>query len=118
MTVPIELPKGFEDLTALASQWGQPSENTRSEVRWQSSAADFAKFYSAMMPRLDAVIAYLSGLSLDAVAGADANLFSLAAAFAEAAPHHELYKGSAAVPFSFSARRFVPGHGDLPSWKC
>ena len=39
------------------------------------------------------------------------NALMLASAYAEAAPHHELYGGSAEVPHSFDARRFVPEHG-------
>jgi hypothetical protein len=109
------LPSGFEDLTDLAVQWGRPDERARSEIRWQASAAEFAGFYNAVMPRLDAILARLASLSFENMGTADKALFDLAAAFAEAAPHHELYKGSADVPFSFSARRFVPGHGDTPS---
>ena len=46
--------------------------------------------------------------SLDSMEeGAELNLFYLACAFAEAAPHHELHGGSANVPHSFDAKRFV-----------
>lgn len=114
-TIPT-LPGEFADLAELASHWGRPTENARSAIRWSASAADFASFYAAMMPRLDAILAYLSSVSLGELTDEDATLFGLAAAFAEAAPHHELYKGSADVPFSFSARRFVPGHGGQISW--
>jgi hypothetical protein len=43
------------------------------------------------------------------------NLFDLAVAFAEVAPHHELYKNSPLVPHSFDASRFIADHGRLPS---
>lgn len=111
------LPAGFEALAPLAAIWARPSENARSEVRWAAQPADFAAFYEAMLPRLPDVLAYLAALPLESMDAAQTNLFCLAAAFAEAAPHHELYGGSADVPFSFEARRFVPGHGDQPSWQ-
>jgi len=111
------LPQGFEDLAPLAVQWARPTENQRSEIRWSAQPADFARFYEAMLPRLPDVLGYLGTVSLEGMDDRQTNLFCLAAAFAEAAPHHELYGGSADVPFSFSARRFVPGHGDQPSWQ-
>ena len=116
MTDTLPMPAGFEDLGAVASQWARPTEHQRSQIRWKASKADFAAFYDAVMPRLEAVLAALSQLPLDGMDKAQTNLFCLAAAFAEAGPHHELYGGSPDVPFSFSARRFVPGHGDTPSW--
>lgn len=111
------LPQGFEALASLATIWARPSENERSEVRWAAQPADFAEFYDAMLPRLQDVLEFLADLSLEHMDVAQTNLFCLAAAFAEAAPHHELYGGSAAVPFSFAAQRFVPGHGGQPSWQ-
>lgn len=117
MTDTILLPPAFADLAPLASIWARPTENARSEIRWAASAADFAAFYQAVMPRLTGILDTLSRVPLDGMDEAQTNLFCLAAAFAEAAPHHELYGGSPDVPFSFSARRFVPGHGDTPSWE-
>lgn len=111
------LPPGFEDLAGAAAHWARSTENERSEIRWSASAAEFAAFYDTMLPRLPAVLAHLAALPMEGMDEAGTNLFCLAAAFAEAAPHHELYGGSADVPFSFSARRFVPGHGDQPSWQ-
>lgn len=115
MTDTLSMPAAFADLAALAGRWARPTENARSTIRWAASAEDFAAFYDALMPRLDAILAYLAQMPLNGMKEEDRNLFFLAAAFAEAAPHHELYKGSADVPFSFEARRFVPGHGETAS---
>lgn len=109
------LPAGFADLAPLAEQWARPTENSRSAIRWQANAADFAAFYAAMLPRLPEILETLARLPLNGLDEPETNLFNLTAAFAEAAPHHELYGGSADVPFSFAAHRFQPGHGDLPS---
>lgn len=115
MTTTIALPAGFSEFAPFAKQWGRATENDRSKIRWGASAADFASFYAAVMPRLSDILQVLANCALDGMDQAHINLFNLAAAFAEAAPHHELYGGSADVPFSFAASRFQPGHGDVPS---
>lgn len=115
MTDIIVLPAGFEDLAPYAARWARPTENARSRIRWEASKEDFANFYAAVMPCLGAILARLETTPLDGMDEASANLFNLAAAFAEAAPHHELYRGSAEVPHSFAAVRFVPSHGDVAS---
>ncbi len=109
------LPDAFADLAGMAAQWARPSENERNAIRWSASAEEFAAFYDAVMPRLDLILAELASTPLDGLDVPHANLFCLASAFAEAAPHHELYGGSAKVPHSFAAERFVPDHGSLPS---
>ncbi|WP_417595096.1 hypothetical protein [Parasphingorhabdus sp.] len=115
MNTEILLPQGFEDLGPLVKNWARPTEDGRNQIRWCASKEDFAIFYSAMMPRLDSVLSELQAYPLDGMDEAQSNLFNLAAAFAEASPHEELYGGSSEVPHSFSARRFVPGHGNLQS---
>ena len=109
------LPTGFEDLVDLYERWARPTENLRSEIRWKASAQDFRALYEAMLPRLPDVLSALAACPLEGMNPAEEALFNLAVAFAEAAPHHELYSGSAEVPFSFAAHRFRPGHGDLPA---
>lgn len=116
MTDSILLPHDFAELAPFARIWARPTENARSEIRWSASPADFASFYAAVMPRLSEILDSLSTVPLRGMDEAQENLFCLAVAFAEAAPHHELYRGSPDVPFSFSARRFVPGHGEALSW--
>ncbi len=117
MTDTMLLPQAFADLAPLARIWARSTENERSDIRWSAGPADFAVFYAAAMPRLPEILDYLATVTLEDMDEAQTNLFCLAAAFAEAAPHHELYGGSPDVPFSFAARRFVPGHGDIPSWE-
>lgn len=115
MAETVLLPEGFAELADLASRWARPTESERSAIRWAATAGQFAELHAAMMPRLEAILTELAGCSLDGMDAPHSNLFHLAAAFAEAAPHHELYGGSSSVPFSFAAERFVPGHGDVPS---
>ncbi|KEQ52128.1 hypothetical protein [Sphingobium chlorophenolicum] len=106
------LPAPFADLAPFAAQWARPSENARSEIRWSASKDDFKALYDAMMPRLDDILALLSQHPATGMPEDVHNLFLLACAFAEASPHHELYGGSSAVPYSFDARRFVRTDGD------
>lgn len=117
MTTTMELPTmpaGFEDLAPLTARWGRATENERNGLRLAASAEEFAAFDAEMTPRLEALLAYLSDCPPAPEEPGQRNALMLACAFAEAAPHHELYNGSAEVPFSFDARRFVPDHGDDP----
>jgi hypothetical protein len=107
-----KLPSAFADLEPLAARWGRASENERSRIRWSATAEEFATFYNAVMPRLDEILAFLTKNSVTGRMEEVQNLFDFACAFAEASPHHELYKGSARVPYSFDAHRFVAAHGD------
>lgn len=109
------LPEGFDDLAQLAQIWARPTEHERNQIRWSATPEDFASFYGLLMPRLDSILAELQAYPLNGMDEAQANLFNLAAAFAEASPHEELYGGSAEVPHSFLAKRFVPGHGNQHS---
>jgi len=105
------MPAGFEDLAPLVTRWARGTENERNALRLAASAADFAAFSQAVGPRLPALLAYLTDVPVTPTEPADRNALMLACAYGEAAPHHELYGGSAEVPFSFDARRFVPDHG-------
>jgi len=115
MTTPASLPADFRDLERFVERWARPTENERNALRWSANKNDFAELYEAVMPKLDAILERLSRIGTDQLEGEDANLFNLAAAFAEASPHHELYGGSPAVPHSFATERFRPLHGDVPS---
>ncbi|MBY8825705.1 hypothetical protein [Sphingomonas colocasiae] len=107
----IALPAGFQDLEPLAARWARPTENERNAIRLSAAPGDFVDFDALMAPRLEALLAHLATLPARPEDPADYNALLLAAAFAEAAPHHELYGDSAQVPFSFDARRFTPDHG-------
>lgn len=108
----VALPSQFSDLAPLAERWAFPTENQRSAVRWSASVADYDTLYRELMPRLSEVLEILSHDAPDALPAELETLYQLACAFAEAAPHHELYKGSAEVPHSFDPRRFRAMHGD------
>lgn len=106
------LPDGFADLAPLARIWARPSENERNAVRYAATPSEFAAFNAALLPRLADLLAYLQECPVRPTDPIQRNALMLACAYAEAAPHHELYSGSNEVPFSFDARRFVADHGN------
>lgn len=108
------LPPGFEDLEPLVERWARPTEAARNAIRYEADAADFADFHARMMPRLEALFALLQQCGPHPDDPAHYRALQLLCAFAEAAPHHDLYGGNPQVPFSFDARRFTPDHGDVP----
>lgn len=107
------LPAQFADLQFLVPMWALPTENERSRKRWSSSKAEFQELYDAMIDRIEDVIAYLDGFAVGAMPEDAHTLYHLALAFAEAAPHVEMYKGSSVVPNSFDADRVPAAHGDI-----
>lgn len=109
------LPEPFAGLEALAKRWARPSEAERDQVRWAANAEDFATFYEAVMPRIEQILDHLAHRQASELDTGDRRLYYLSCAFAEATPHHELYRGSAQVPFSFEAARFMPLHGTQDS---
>ena len=114
-TSSVAIPSRFGDLAPLVEKWAFPTENQRSAVRWGASASEFEVFYSETMPRLGELLELLSHDAPDKLPHELNGIYQLVCAFAEAAPHHELYKGSAEVPHSFDPRRFRALHGNDPS---
>ncbi len=105
------LPPQFADLAPLLADWALPTENQRSERRWNAGKADFDRLYNAVMPKLPAILAYLEAIPVTNIPDEARPLFYLMLSFAECAPHTELYRGSPVVPNSFDARRFTATHG-------
>lgn len=106
------LPEQFSQLESLAETWALPTELQRSQQRWIATPEDYRRFYQAMLPVLDEVLDYLDQYQPDAISEPALPLYHLALAFAEAAPHNELYDCSNTVPNSFDAHRFVAAHGE------
>ena len=107
------LPKQFSSLEPFVPLWAFATENERSAKRWVSSPAEYKEFYNAAMPQIEAIMAHLDSFPLDAMPAPEKTLFHLALAFAEAAPHVEMYKAAAEVPNSFAAHRFTADFGAI-----
>ena len=107
------LPEQFSLLEPFVEHWAFPTELQRSQQRWNTGPDDYRRFYEAMLPLLDQVLEYLDRFKPGEVPAPALPLYHLALAFAEAAPHNELYDCSNTVPNSFAAHRFVAAHGEV-----
>ena len=107
------LPGQFSDLESFAETWALPTELQRSRQRWAAGPDDYRRFYEAMLPLLDEVLNYLDQFKPGKLPESVLPLYHLALAFAEAAPHNELYDCSNKIPNSFAAHRFVAAHGEI-----
>ena len=56
-----QLPEGFEDL-APYFDWALEPERARTAKKVETSMEELGAFYDAMMPRMEAIIAYLDGV--------------------------------------------------------
>ena len=106
------LPEQFSGLEPFVGAWAFPAELQRSQQRWNAGPDDYQEFYETMLPVLDQVLEYLDQFKPGQVPEHALPLYYLALAFAEAAPHNELYECSNTVPNSFDAHRFVAAHGE------
>lgn len=110
------LPEPFKDLEPFVDTWALATETERNQKRLASAMTEIQAFYNAMMPRMEAVLTYLSQFPLDRIPEEvktlpeeTRRLFYLALAVAEVAPAVELYQQPGVID-GFDARRFVPEH--------
>ena len=61
-----QLPAAFADLEPFIA-WSLATEKERQRKRMSSSMADIQTFYDAILPHMDAVIAYLDQFPLNAM---------------------------------------------------
>lgn len=85
------LPAEFADLEGFVAVWAKPTVAERIAARCDASMADIRTFYDAAQPRLEAMLAYLDGTKLDALAPADARLLQLALGLGQAAVAVEIH---------------------------
>jgi hypothetical protein len=107
------LPENFSSLAPFVNSWSHATELQRSQQRWTASVEEFESFYKAMLPMLDEILEYLDQYEVGAIPNDACVLYHLTLAFAEAAPHNELYKCANEVPNSFAASRFIAAHGQI-----
>jgi hypothetical protein len=100
------LPKGFEDLETLVSQWACATERERNAVRRSAEMADLEAYYQTVLPRMEAVMEYLAGQPPVNPPDDAARLAELGLMFVEVASSVEFYR-EADVPAGFSAERFI-----------
>ena len=103
-----QLPAAFADLEPFIA-WSLATESERQRKRMSSSMAEIQAFYDAILPRMDAVIAYLDQFSLNAMPADAQRLLHLTFSLAEIASAVELFK-QPSVADGYDATRFVPTH--------
>lgn len=104
----MQLPEQFLDL----SPWldcSLPTERERSARRQASTMDEINAFYSAMLPRMEAVLAYLSAYPVDDVDADVETLLNLTLSLAEVAPAVENF-GQPSVVDGYDVTRFVALH--------
>src|SRR5690348_4621871 len=102
------LPEPFRDLGKYL-EWALPTERERTAKRHASSMQEIRVFYDAMLERLEEILRYLGGFSLENVP-ADANtLLLLTMSLAEVAPAVENF-GQPDVVDGYHWSRFIPLH--------
>jgi hypothetical protein len=102
------LPEPFRDL-GKHLEWALPTERERTAKRHASSMQEIRAFYDAMVERLEEILQYLSGFSVEN-APDDANtLLLLTMSLAEVAPAVENF-GQPDVVDGYHWSRFVPLH--------
>ena len=85
------LPEAFEDLAPWAD-WALEPERARMAKKVASSMEELRAFYDAVMPRLEAIIAYLDGLPAGERPAPAHRLYLLTLSLVEVANLVELYK--------------------------
>lgn len=102
------LPEPFRDLEPFA-EWALATETERNRKRLASTMAEIQEFYNAILPRMEAVVAYLNQFPLDAMPADAQRLLHLTFSLAEVSTAVELFKQPGVVD-GYDATRFVPVH--------
>ena len=102
----LPLPPDFQDL-AQFMDWAIATEKERMHKRMSSAMPDLRRFYDAMLPRMDAIIAYLNQFPPDSMPSDAQTVFQISVSLIEVANAVELFK-QPKLPFGFDPARFVP----------
>lgn len=86
--------------------WALPTETERNRKRIASTQAEIDAFAEAMLPRVDALCAYLAAYPLDALPEGPKRLLDMLLSLAEVAPSYEGYRAPT-VPDGYDSRAFV-----------
>jgi hypothetical protein len=97
-------PDAFADLAPFAD-WILPVERDRHRKRVTSDLATVRRFYDAVFPRMEAILAYLNARRWESLEGVDRNLFVLACAFMEVTHPIELGWKSTDIEDAFPYQR-------------
>jgi hypothetical protein len=106
------LPEQFADLEPLVSEWALAKQGDREKKRVASTAEEIRAFYDTMLPRMEAILAYLSQFPVEGIPEQAKALLFLTFSLTEISAFVEFYDCERAVPNSFAEHRFVAIHKD------
>jgi hypothetical protein len=86
------LPADFTDLSRFTEKWALPTEAARHRERLNSSYEELKDLYNTMLPRMEAVLAYLHQFKPEGAPEKEVNLTNLALGFMEISQAVEAYK--------------------------
>ena len=84
------LPEGFADLEPFVADWVLPDSLARMAKRQASSIEHIRRFYDAIIPRAEAVLAHLRNFALGELPPAEERLLKLMLSLAEVGPAVDL----------------------------
>ncbi|HUU26014.1 MAG TPA: hypothetical protein VMW68_10685 [Methyloceanibacter sp.] len=100
------LPEGFQDLARFVEKWARPLERERYNALLDTTIDELREFYDTMLPRMQAIEAYLDPFGLDGMPDEARTLFDLAMTFMETAHPIDLGWRTTDIEDSFPADRF------------
>ena len=100
------LPAEFVDLEPFID-WALATERERTSKRLASSMEDIQAFYDHMSGRVEAAMAYLNALPLEALPPEAERLFQMSLSLMEVANAVEMFQNPAVIN-GFDVKRFAP----------
>jgi hypothetical protein len=104
-----QFPAPFADLDSF-SAWALATEAERARKRRDSTIMEIRAFYETILPRMEAILAYLNQLPLNTLPDDGQRLLNLTLALAEVAPAVELFN-QPLVTDGYDPERFIPAPG-------
>lgn len=102
------LPGEFSGLESLI-EWSLPTERERNAKRLSSSMNEIKHFYDTILPRAEAILAYLDRFPLDEMPDEERHLLHMVLSLAEVANAVELFKNPAVID-GFDPKRVALMH--------
>jgi hypothetical protein len=100
-----KLPREFADLERFAGEWALATEKERYFKLLATDMPALREFFDAMLPRAEAVAAYLSGFPLSGMPEDAQRLYDLLLTFVESAHPIELNWKTTNIEFTVPAER-------------
>jgi hypothetical protein len=101
------LPTEFVALAPFVADWALTTEKARHDKLTATGIPELRAFYDAMLPRWDAIVAYLNQFPLGKMPPEASTLFDLSMTFAESAHPIDLNWRTTDIEDKFPAERFI-----------